>query len=171
MADDEFSQQAAAIAIAAAEETLIEATRQYQDAARYGDAQSGADALSYYTIARQKYEALINAGSNNQQNAGQQLSEPTRRFLQKRIDAGEQINDQTWQEYLRGHHAAVGAGFTPDSDSYFRCVEGHLTAAGLGKPPLDATEAAKISGLSPNEYNQQARKFAQLKARGYFQDQ
>ena len=171
MADDEFSQQAAAIAIAEAEEILIQTQRQYQDAARFGDAQSGADALGQYTLAKQRYETLVNAGSNNQQNTGQQLSEPTRRFLQKRIDAGEQITDQTWGEYLKGHHAAVGAGFTPDSDSYFRCVEGHLTAAGLGKPPLDATEAAKISGLSPNEYNQQARKFAQLKARGYFRDQ
>jgi len=65
MADDEFSQQAAAIAIASAENDLIEASRAYQDASRlYGDPETGAAALSNYVLAKQKYDALMNAGNN-----------------------------------------------------------------------------------------------------------
>lgn len=170
MADDEFTQQAAAIAIAEAEEQLIQATRSYQDASRYGDAQTGAQALSEYTAAKQQLDMLTGAGANNKQPAGQ-LSEASRRFIEKRVAAGEQITPERWQEYLKGHHAAVGAGFEPDSDAYFRCVEGHLSSVGLGQPPLDEREAARISGLSEAEYSEQARKFRALKARGYYSDQ
>lgn len=171
MADnDEFVAQSARIAIGEAEENLIQAQRQYEDAARYGDANSGSTALAEYVAAKQRLDMLTGATTNKQNNAGQ-LSEASRRFIEKRVQAGEQITEEKWAEYLKGHHAAIGAGFTPDSDAYFKCVEGHLSAVGLGSPPLSEREAARISGLSEAEYAREAQKFRALKARGYYNDQ
>ena len=115
MANEEFVQRAAQIALDDAREAVIIAQRNWEDANRYQDETGGAVALATYVEAKTRYDALNGGGSNQQQNNNSgQLSEASRRFLEKRVGAGWEITPARWAELQKAHHAAVGAGFEPD---------------------------------------------------------
>jgi len=154
MADEAFVARAAELALADAHEALVQATRAWEDSNRYQDETSGAQALAAYVEAKQKYDALAGTDNKQQQNDAGQLSAATRNFLSRRVAGGDEITPARWQEYLRGHHRAIAAGFEPDTTEYFHAVAGHVDSAGDGRqPPLDEQTAAKISGISPEEYS------------------
>jgi hypothetical protein len=169
MADhrQEFANQAAAEAIATLEEELIQASRAYEDAERYG--YSAGDAVTRCNKAKVELDALT--GANQPRQAQQQLSPAAQQYLQKRVAGGETLSPARWQDYLRGHQQAVAAGWQPDTPQYFAAVSGYVDHLGDGRqPPLDEREVCKMLGLSEDEYAAQAQKLRALKAQGHYGD-
>ena len=122
MANEEFVQRAAQIALDDAREAVIIAQRNWEDANRYQDETGGAVALATYVEAKARYDALNGGGSNQQQNNNSgQLSEASRRFLEKRVGAGWEITPARWAELQKAHHAAVGAGIRARLEFLLRC--------------------------------------------------
>jgi hypothetical protein len=169
--EEEFALRAATIAKNELAQQLKQASRVYEDSLDGGDPQTAAWALSEYAAAQRKLNSLTGSGAAKQQNNGQ-LSNATQQFLQRRVAGGEQITPARWQTYLQGHHRAIAAGFEPDTEGYFSAVAGHVDHDGLSghNRPLDATEAAKISGITPDEYNHYARELYALKQRGLYRE-
>jgi hypothetical protein len=158
--EDEFAARAAAIARAEIEENLIQQSRSYEDAMRSGDEVSAAWALKGYAAAKRDYDTL----SPSQQQSNGQLSNAQRNFLSRRQAGGDQLDAKRMADYARGHDRAVAAGFQPDTAQYFAAVAGHVDHLGDGRqPPLDEREAARISGISDQEYAANAQKIAALK--------
>ncbi len=171
MADDEFVRQTAAIAINEAEHQLREARHAYENAAAYGDAETGSHALSQYAEAKARLDVLHSNNRQQNNNSTGQLSAATRNFLSRRVAGGDELTPARWQEYLRGHHRAIAAGFEPDTTEYFHAVAGHVDSAGDGRqPPLGEQEAARISGISEAEYAQHAQTLRYLKSRGMYNE-
>jgi hypothetical protein len=172
MADSqEFASRAVKIALEDAERNLIQAERDYQDALRADEDVLGADAYARYREAEAKYNALTGAHEQQQQQQAGQLSAAQKSFLSRRAAGGDELTPQRWADYARGHDRAVAAGLQPDTDAYFRSIEFFVDHQGDGKqPPLSQTEAAKISGITDEEYRQGAIKLQQLKKAGHYSD-
>ena len=168
MADNEFAERAAQLAAMEIHDRLIRAQRDFEDAQRIGDDQLAAVAVNEYVDAKAKLDMLT--PKPQQQNKGQ-LSVASRNFLSRRVAGGEELTPQRWQDYIRAHQRAVTAGWTPDTPEYFSAVAGHVDSQGDGRlPPLDEREAARISGVSEQEYAQNAQKLRALKARGMYSE-
>jgi hypothetical protein len=164
MDEDQFAARAAAIARSEIEENLIQASRSYEDALRQGDEGTAAWALKSYASAKRDYDTL----SPQQQQSGQ-LSAAQRNFLSRRAGGGDELTPQRMADYARGHDRAVAAGWTPDTPQYFAAVAGHVDHLGDGRQkPLDEREAARISGISDQEYAANAQKIAALKRAGLY---
>jgi hypothetical protein len=166
---DEFATRAAQLAASIVQDECITASRQYEDAARFGDADNAAYALKDYMSAKQRYDALTQV-TQPQQNANGQLSNAQRSFLSRRVAGGDELSPQRMKDYALAHTRAVNAGLEVDSPQYFAAVAHHADNFGDGRQkPLDEREAAKIAGISEEEYAHQARTLRALKSRGYYQ--
>lgn len=170
MADDQdFANRAVKIAVNDAERNLIQAERDYQDALRADEELLGADAYARYREAEARYNALTGANEKQQQ-SGQQLSAAQKSFLSRRQHGGDQITPERMQVYARGHERAIASGLQPDTDAYFRSIEFFVDHQGDGRiAPLDEREAAKIAGISDEEYAANAQRLRALKASGHYQ--
>ena len=104
-ARDEFANQATQLALKSLEEDLITASRSYEDAIRYDDPVTAADALKNYAAVRQSYGALAGAGQQQQQPGA--LSRAQVNFLSRKKAGGDVLDPQRMQDYARGHDRAV----------------------------------------------------------------
>jgi hypothetical protein len=130
-----------------------------------------ADALKRYNTAKLEYDNLTGASQQQQQRQSGQLSAAQKSFLSRRQYGGDEITPERMQVYARGHERAIAAGLQPDTDAYFRSIEFFVDHQGDGRiPPLNEREAAKISGVSDEEYAAGAAKSAALKRGGFYQD-
>jgi hypothetical protein len=124
--------------------------------------------MKRYVQHRHQYDALV--GANQQQRSGE-LSVAQRNFLSRRQAGGDVLDAQRWKDYARGHDKAVAAGLQPDTREYFSAIEGYVDHLGDGRqPPLNEREAARICGVSEEEYAKQAQKLAGMRARGEYGD-
>ena len=136
MADEEFAVRAAQHAVAAIEENLIQATRDWEDASRQGDELTAADAMRRYAEAKQQRDLLTGAGQQQQQSG--RLSAAQQNFLSRRAAGGDQLNAERMNTYAQGHQRAVSAGLKPDSPGYFKAVEFFVDHQGDGRiPPFE----------------------------------
>ena len=166
-AHDEFAAQASQIALRSLEEDLIAASRVYEDSIRGDDPVTAADALKSYATTKQSYDALANAGQQQQQPG--QLSTAQYNFLSRRTAGGDSLDAQRMQDYARGHDKAVAAGLRVDSPEYFSAVANFCDHLGDGRqPPLSESEAARLCGLTDAEYAQQAQKLRAMKRNGEY---
>jgi len=169
MSDNEFAQRAAALARSNVEETLISASRQYEDAVRQNDEYSASFALEQYAEAQKKYEMLTGAGQQ-QQNSGQ-LSNAQRNFLSRRAGGGDELSPARMRDYALAHTRAVNAGLQVDSPQYFAAIAHYADTMGDGRqPPLTEREAAKISGIDERTYAANLQRLRALKAAGQYSD-
>jgi hypothetical protein len=171
MADeDAFINRTAQIAMSEAEEQLVMAKRNYEDAMRYSDEAGGAIALTDYAQAKARYDALA-GGQQQHQNSTGQLSAAQKNFLSRRVAGGDQLTPQRLATYQAAHNRALAGGLTVDSPEYFNSVAWYADHAGDGHlPPLDEREAAKISGIDEQTYARHAQTLRALKARGMYQE-
>jgi hypothetical protein len=168
MADD-FINRTVQLALSDVERNLIQASRDYEDAVRDGDEYSGAEAFRRYAENKKTFDEMTGGGSQQQQSG--QLSAAQKSFLSRRQAGGDDLTPQRWADYARAHDKAVAAGLQPDTDAYFRSIEFYVDHQGDGRqPPLSQTEAARISGISDEEYSAGAAKLAALKRAGHYQD-
>jgi hypothetical protein len=166
MAD--LTNQAVHLAIKDLERDLIEAGRQYEDAEMAQDAHSMSYALQQYNLKQGELERLTGSGQGQQQSG---LSEAQKEFISRRIKGGDDMSPAREQDYYTAHARAVNAGWQIDSPQYFAAVAGHLDSMGDGRQrPLDEREAAKLCGLTPEEYAQGAAQVRALRRAGYYQD-
>jgi hypothetical protein len=166
MAGNEFAHQAVGQRLRDLEENLIQSARQYEDAERYDDPTSAADAMKTYAAAEREYNYLT--GKDQPQQRGQ-LSNAQRNFLSRRQAGGDELTPQRMADYARGHDKAMAAGLTPDTREYFSAVANYVDHLGDGRqPPLNEREAARICGVSEDEYARQANKLAAMRARGEY---
>ena len=166
MADD-FASRAAQLAAADIEQTLIQATRDYEDAQRSGDEYTAASALKNYAQAKREFDTLTGAGQ--QQNRGE-LSAAQRSFLSRRQAGGDQLTPDRMRTYSQAHERAVSAGLKPDSPEYFRSIEFYCDHQGDGRiPPLTEAEAAKISGVDERTYAANAERLRALRRAGLYE--
>jgi hypothetical protein len=95
-----------------------------------------------------------------------QMSPQSVEWLNKNQQFRRRYGQVADQWIVHAHNNAVRAGFKPDTKPYFDAVEASLEIGGpiFGGPRYDpseqqitATEAAKISGLSPEAYNRAAQ--------------
>jgi hypothetical protein len=164
---DEFTNQATALALKDLEDNLIQASRSYEDAQRSDDPLSAADALKSYAQAKRDYEALAGAGQQQQQPG--ELSRAQLNFLSRRQAGGDLLDPQRMQDYARGHDKAVAAGLRVDSREYFSAIEHYCDHLGDGRqPPLNEREAAKLCGISDEEYSRQAARLQAMKRSGEY---
>ena len=169
MADDNFAERAAQLAVSQAEEKVIKAQRKFEDAQRYGDDVTASKALSKFAKRKEELERLT--GANQPQQQPGQLSVAQRNFLSRRAAGGDDITPQRMRDYALAHTRAVNAGLQVDSPEYFAAVAKHADTMGDGRlPPLDERTAAKIAGITDEEYALQAQKLRALKASGHYQD-
>ena len=167
---DDFANTALQQAAFSLREEVLTAQRQYEDAQRYEDTAGAGRALQDYLGAKQRLDSLVQA-ANPRQNANGQLSQAARNYLSRRVAGGDELTPQRMKDYYLAHTRAVNAGLEPDSPAYFAAVSHHCDHMGDGRQPvLDATEAAKISGVDPDTYNHHQRVLRNLKARGMYQD-
>jgi hypothetical protein len=166
---DDFANTALQQAAFSLQEEVLTAQRAYEDSQRYEDTAGAGRALQDYLSAKQRLDSLVQAANPPQANG--QLSNAQRNFLSRRQAGGDVLDENRLRDYRRGHDKAMAAGLELDSPQYFRAVEHFVDHLGDGrKPVLDATEAAKISGVDPDTYNHHAKTLRALKARGMYQD-
>lgn len=167
---DEFTNRAAQLATQAVETELINATRDYEDAARLGGEDGvslAADALKRYAQHKREFDELT--GANQPQQESGQLSVAQRNFLSRRAAGGDEINQQRMRDYARAHDKALAAGLEPDTPAYFSSIENYVDRLGDGRqPPLNEREAARLCGITEEEYSIQAQKLAAMRARGEY---
>ena len=168
MADREFANRAVQLAAAEIETRLIDSTRDYEDAQRTGDEMLAAEALKNYSTYKAQHDALT-GGNQPQQQANGQLSTAQRNFLSRRASLGDDLTPSRMKDYSLAHVRAVNAGLTPDTPQYFAAVERSVDTMGDGRQPvLNEREAAKMCGVSDQEYAAQAQKLRTMKARGEY---
>jgi hypothetical protein len=164
---DEFAQRAAAVAVSNVEEELIQAQRNFEDAARSGDAMLAGDSLVRYDELKTRYDRLT--GANQPQQQSGRLSVAQQNFLSRRRAGGDELTPRRMQDYSRAHEKAVAAGFQPDSPGYFSSIEGYVDHLGDGRqPPLSEREAARLCGVSEEVYAANAAKLRHMKATGEY---
>jgi len=167
MADNDFASEAAKLAIADLERDLVTASRLYEDSVRDGDTASAALAMREFASRQAEYNSLT--GANEPRQPG--LSTAQANFLSRRSAGGDELSPQRLEDYGRGHHKALAAGWAENSPEYFRAVEGYVDSLGDGRSrPLDEREAAKLCGLTDQEYSANADRLAALKRDGHYQD-
>jgi hypothetical protein len=158
-------------AVADLEEELIQYSRAYEDAVRAGDVYAEKEALKDYNRKKLEYDSLTGVSEQQQQQRAGELSAAQKSFLSRRAAGGDELTPQRWADYARAHDKAVAAGLRPDTDAYFRSIEFYVDHQGDGRqPPLSQTEAARISGISDEEYASGAAKLQALKRAGHYQD-
>jgi hypothetical protein len=94
-----------------------------------------------------------------------QLSQAAANFLQLNQSYRQRHGQLADRLFLAAHQCAVKAGYTPDTPAYFKNIRDRmeLYAKDSGAPydskeqMLTPAEAAKISGLSADEYNRNSR--------------
>jgi hypothetical protein len=95
-----------------------------------------------------------------------QMSPQSVEWLKKNESFRRRYGQVADQWIVHAHNNAVRAGFKPDTKPYFDAVETSLEVGGpiFGGPRYDPSdqmitpnEAAKISGLSPQQYNHAAQ--------------
>ena len=166
---DEFNQRAAQLALSDIERDLIQASRDFEDATRSQDEYLAADAMKRYAEHKKNYDEL--AGTGQQQQPSGQLSTAQVNFLSRRQAGGDHLDGKRMQDYARGHDRAVAAGLEPNSPQYFNAVSHYVDHLGDGRiPPLDEREAARISGISEQEYSAHAQRLRALKAAGHYRE-
>ena len=162
---DRFTDEATRLAVQGLEEDLITAGRQWEDAERAGDAHSAAWALQQYNETQMKYDRMVGADKPPQQG----LSEAQKQFISRRVQGGEDLRGRE-QDYFLAHARAVNAGLEIDSPQYFAAVSASLDNGGDGRQrPLDEREAARLCGLTDQEYAAGAQHVRGLKRAGYYQ--
>jgi hypothetical protein len=167
MADD-FADRAIGQAIRELEENLIQASRQYEDAERSGDEYSAADACVRYKTAEAQYNSITGRGQPHP-NANGQLSNAQRNFLSRRASLGDDITADRMKDYALAHTRATNAGLEPDTPQYFAAIERSVDTMGDGRqPPLNEREAARLCGISEEEYAAQAAKLHNMRLRGEY---
>jgi hypothetical protein len=165
---DEFATRASQLALKDLEDGLIQSSREYEDAQRTGDEYSAAVALKNYAQAQRDYEALAGTGQQQQQSG---LSAAQRNFLSRRAAGGDDLSPARMRDYALAHTRAVNAGLQVDSPEYFAAIARHADSMGDGRQkPLDEREAAKLCGISDQEYAQGAAKLRALKAQGMYNE-
>ena len=168
-AQDEFANQATALALRSLEEDLIAASRVYEDSIRGDDPVTAADALKSYATTKQSYDALAKAGQ--QQRSPDNSARAQMNFLQPQAAGGDTLDPQRMQDYARGHDKALAAGLRVDSPEYFSAVANFCDHLGDGRqPPLSESEAARLCGLTDAEYAQQAARLRQMKRNGSYRN-
>jgi hypothetical protein len=161
---DEFAARAAQLAVKELEDNLIAASREYEDAQRSGDEYSAAFALKNYSQAKRDFDALTQAG--RQQQSGQ-LRYAQINFLSRRQALGDELSPQRMKDYALAHTRAMNAGLEVDSPQYFAAVERSVDGMGDGRQAvLDERSAAKLCGVSDEVYAANAQKLRAMKARG-----
>jgi hypothetical protein len=173
---DDIDRQAMELSRIEAEEKLITASRQYQDAKRVlqheTDEYLRQDYLRQLAEARRDYNEAkkeMDQLSGAQQG---QLSQAQVAFLTRRAAGGDTLDAQRMQTYGEGHERALRKGLPVDSAEYFREVEWYVDHQGDGRiPPLNEAEAAKICGISDAEYQRQQQKLFQLKRDGMYRNE
>lgn len=172
MADNQFAERAAKMAVERVEEKLIKAQRQYEDAMRFDDDISASKAFEKYVRRKEEYDRLTGAGQQQQQQQQPGLSVAQRNFLSRRAAGGDELTPQRMKDYGLAHTRAVNAGLQVDSPEYFAAIERYADTMGDGRqPPLNEREAARISGISEQEYAANAAKLRALKAAGHYRDE
>jgi hypothetical protein len=153
-------------AIKALEREITGLARQYEDATADDDEYTAAAALVEYAERQARLERLT--GANEPQ---PEISAAQQQFLDRRAALGDDWRaPNRRQDYVQAHIRAVGAGWPIDSVGYFNAVSGHLDQGGDGRQPvLDEQQAAKLCGVTPEEYAQGAAHVRALKARGFYQ--
>ena len=165
---NEFANRAVQVAASEIETSLINATRDYEDAQRIGDELLAAEALKQYSTAKAQHDALT-GGNQPQQQANGQLSNAQKNFLSRRAALGDDLSPSRMKDYALAHTRAVNAGLQPDTPQYFSAVERSVDTMGDGRQPvLNEREAAKMCGVSDQEYAAQAQKLRTMKARGEY---
>jgi hypothetical protein len=81
MADDDFTNRAAALAVREAERDLTMASRAYEDARRDGDELMAASAFREYANAKSAYDVMTGRDQPQRQQQAGQLSNAQRNFL------------------------------------------------------------------------------------------
>jgi hypothetical protein len=171
MANDHFVNRATQLAVNDVEQSLVQASRDYENAMRSEDELLAADALKRYNTAKLEYDNLTGASQQQQQRQSGQLSVAQRNFLSRRAAGGDDLTAERMRDYALAHTRCVNAGLEVDSPQYFAAIERYADSMGDGRqPPLDERSAARIAGITDQEYAQQAQKFAQLKRAGHYQD-
>ena len=75
------------------------------------------------------------------------------------------------RDYALAHVRATNAGLEPDTPQYFAAIERAVDTMGDGRQPLlDERSAAKICGVSDEEYAAQAAKLHNMRLRGEYGD-
>jgi hypothetical protein len=169
MADD-FTNRAAQLATQAVETELINATRDYEDAARLGGEDGvslAADALKRYAQHKREFDELT--GANQPQQQSGQLSVAQRNFLSRRAALGDEITPSRMKDYALAHTRAVNAGLESDTPQYFAAIERAVDSMGDGRQPLlDERSAAQICGVSDEVYAANAAKLRNMRLRGEY---
>jgi hypothetical protein len=165
MADPDFTNRAAQLAVSDAERELITASRAYEDAQRDGDEITAAVALRDYAASKKVYDALTGADQPRQQQPG--LSNAQRNFLSRRAALGDELTPSRMRDYSLAHTRAVNAGLQPDTPQYFAAVERSVDTMGDGRQPvLDEREAARMCGIDERTYAQNAAKLRAMRLAG-----
>jgi hypothetical protein len=163
MADPEFADRAAQLAVADAERDLITASRNYEDAQRDGDEISAAVAMRDYAASKKVYDTLTGADQPRQPG----LSNAQRNFLSRRAALGDELTPSRMRDYSLAHTRAVNAGLQPDTPQYFAAVERSVDTMGDGRQPvLDERSAAKMCGVSDEVYAANAARLRSMRATG-----
>jgi hypothetical protein len=163
----EFAARAAQLAVKELEDNLIAASREYEDAQRSGDEYSAAYALKNYSQAKRDFDALTNAGQQQQQSG--QFSNAQINFLSRRAALGDELTPSRMRDYALAHTRAQNAGLEIDSPQYFAAIERSVDTMGDGRQPvLDERSAAKLCGVSDEVYAANAQKLRAMKARGEY---
>ena len=125
MADDNFAERAAQLAVSQAEEKVIKAQRKFEDAQRYGDDVTASKALSKFAKRKEELERLT--GANQPQQQPGQLSVAQRNFLSRRAAGGDDITPQRMRDYALAHTRAVNAGLQVDYRNILPPLQNMLT--------------------------------------------
>jgi hypothetical protein len=168
---DVLTNEAVRLAIKDLENSLIDLGRTYEDAERSNDPETMAYALQGFNSKQAELDRLTGSGQQGQQQGGQ-LSNAQANFLSRRQALGDELSAPgRMDDYARAHVRAVSAGLTPDSPQYFKAIEMAVDTQGDGRQPvLNEAEAAKLCGLTPEEYAQGAAIVAQRRRQGFYQD-
>jgi hypothetical protein len=140
---DEFVNETAQIALSEVERNLVQATRDFEDAARDGDRYLGADAYRRYMENKTTFDKMTDGDQPQQQQQQQPgLSVAQRNYLSRRAYGGDQLTPQRMGDYAKGHERAVAAGFRSqvvriagiglliDATEYFSCVSNYVDHLG-----------------------------------------
>ena len=161
--EDDFAQEAAALARAQIETQLLQASRDYEDALRSQDSHSASYALQQYAAAKRDYDAL---SPQPQQQSGQ-LSNAQRNFLSRRAALGDDLTPSRMRDYALAHTRAMNAGLQVNSPEYFSAVSKSVETMGDGRQPvLDERSAARLCGVSDEVYAANAARLRALRASG-----
>jgi hypothetical protein len=168
---DKFAVAAQQLAVREIEREITEISRQYEDAQMNDDPHTAAWALNEYAEKQAKLERLTGTGQDQQQQQNVQLTQAEQDFLAQRARGGEQMTEDLARNYQNAANRALGSGFRRGSPEYFASISGQIDNGGDGRSaPLDARQAARLCGISDQEYAAGQEYERTLRRAGYRQD-